>query len=481
MIGISTRIVAGILLSGLLLNGCAGYRSVENAAQRTKLPAPAKEFAMPVGVNAQTPVADWWQQLGDAQLNQLMQQALAHNHSIRVAQASLTEARALLRNSQWNRLPSVEADVSSTRHKTSEALTGVPSVTSETYQAGLEASWELDIFGRVENGVRYSRAQAEARLANLQAAQVSVAAELASAYISLRGNQYLLKVAEDNLANQQKTYELVSAFASVGRADQLDLARSQSQLELTRAGIPPLQAQINTALNRIGVLTAMPTAELKSQLAQAQDLPSVPMAIAVGDPVSLLQRRPDVRRAEQNLKASLADYNIQVADFYPSVSFSGNLGYAATEWDRLGESASETFSIMPRIHWAAFNLGRVKARVNAADARTQARVAEFEQQVLLALEETDNSLQQVGREQERRQRLQQAAQASVQAAGFARKKFEIGSSDFLSVLDAERTQLEVSAQLAQSDMQVLLSLIAVYRSLGGGWELAPQPVVASNP
>lgn len=480
MISASSKIFAGIILGSFLLSGCAGYRSVENAAQRAQLPAPG-EFVTPAGVNSQKPVAAWWSQLGDVQLDQLMQQALEHNHSIRIAQASLTEARALLRNSQWNRVPGVEADVSSTRHKSSEALTGLPSVTSETYQAGLEASWELDIFGRVENGVRFSRAQTGARLADLQAAQVSVAAELASAYISLRGNQYLLKVAEDNLANQQKTYELVNAFASVGRADQLDLARAQSQLELTRAGIPPLQAQVNVALNRIGVLVAKPTAELKNQLAQSQDLPSIPTTVAVGDPLGMLQRRPDVRRAEFNLKASLAEYNIQVADFYPRVSFSGNWGYAATKWDQLGESGSETFTLMPRIHWAAFNLGRVKARVDAADARTQARLAEFEQQVLLALEETDNALQQVGREQERRQRLQDAAQASVQAATFARKKFEIGSSDFLSVLDAERTQLEVSAQLAQSDMQVLLSFISVYRSLGGGWEFASQSQVAGNP
>lgn len=473
--------LTGIILGSLLLGGCAGYRSVENAAQGAQLPTPAAEFTEFSGISSQQPVADWWSQLGDAQLNQLINQALEHNHSIRIAQASLTEARALLRHSQWNRIPGLEADLSSTRYKSSEALTGFPSVTDETYHAGLEASWELDIFGRIENGVRFSRAQSGARLADLQAAEVSVTAELASAYVSLRGNQYLLKVAEDNLANQQKTYELVHAFAIVGRADELDLTRAQSQLELTRAGIPPLQAKINMALNRIGVLIAKPTAELKIQLAQVQDLPSVPVTVAVGNPLSLLQRRPDVRRAEFNLKASLAQYNIQVADFYPSITFSGNLGYAATDWDNLGEAISETYTLMPRIHWAAFNLGRVKARVDAADARAQARLAEFEQQMLVALEETDNALQQLGREQERRQRLLDAAQASVQAATFARKKFEIGSNDFLSVLDAERTQLEVSAQLAQSDMDVLLSLISVYRSLGGGWEFAAQPAIASNP
>lgn len=478
---IQIKLMMGLFLVSVLLNGCASYRSVDHAAEQAQLPTLAATFDLPVGINAQAPITDWWRELGDEQLNLLMQQTLEHNHSIRIAQASLLEARAFLRASQWERTPSVQADVLYQRQKSSEAITGAPSAISENYQAGLDASWELDIFGRVENGVKYSRANMEAQLADLHAAQVSIAAELASAYISLRGNQYLLKVAEDNLQNQHKNLELVNALVSVGRADQLDLARAQSQLEQTRASIPPLHAQINTAINRIGVLTAKPGVELKEQLVQVRGLPRMPVSVAVGDPISLLQRRPDVRRAEQNLKASLAEYNIQVANLYPSVSFSGSLGYAATDWNRLGEASSETFSLVPRIHWAAFDLGRVKARVDAADARTQARLAEFERQVMLALEESDNALQQVGREQERRELLQKAAFASAQAENFARKKFEIGSSDFLSVLDAERTHLEVSAQLAQSDMRLLLNLISVYKSLGGGWDLVAKPVVAANP
>ena len=165
-----------------------------------------------------------------------------------------------------------------------------------------------------------------------------------------------------------------------------------------------------------------------------------------------------------------------MADLYPRVTFSGGLGYLSTDWTRLGNSDTDTFSFSPRIQWAAFNLGRVDAQIDAADARTQARIAEFEQQVLVALEETDNALQNFSREEERRTGLQRALNASNQAADMANKKFEVGSSDFLTVLDAQRSQLVVSAELAQSDMQVLLNLVAVYKSLGGGWELAEQSV-----
>ncbi|HSC68215.1 MAG TPA: efflux transporter outer membrane subunit [Cellvibrio sp.] len=468
-----------LALLPLVISACSGFKSVEHARELANVPAAPAAFQLPQGVNEQQPVAAWWSQLNDAQLNQLIADALQQNHSVRIAQASLEESRALLRNSKLDRYPTVEAGVSGTRQKQSADIAGpVDSRISETYQAGFDASWELDIFGRVRNGVELSKAQLAAREANLQAAQVSIAAEVASAYISLRGNQYLLDVALRNVLNQQEALQLTQRFEEVGRGDQLDVARAESQLELTRSTIPGLHAQVNVALNRIGVLTGKPTAELKTALTQVKSLPEIPASFAVGNPADLLKRRPDIRRAEQALAGAVAEYNIRVADLYPSVTFIGGLGYSSTDWTSLGNSGTDTFSFSPRIQWAAFNLGRVNAQIDAADARTQARVAEFEQQVLGALEETDNALQNFSREEERRSGLQRALHASNQAEDIARKKFEVGSSDFLTVLDAQRSQLVVSAQLAQSDMQVLLNLVAVYKSLGGGWEFAEQAVAA---
>ncbi len=464
-----------------VISACHSFKSVEQSAQLAQVqPAPAT-FVLPAAATGQQPIAAWWAQLKDEQLNQLIASALQENHSIRIAQASLAESRALLRNSKLDRYPTVEANVNGVRQKQSADIVGAGDRISETYQAGFDASWELDIFGRVRNGVKLSRAQLAAREADLQAAQVSIAAEVASAYISLRGNQYLLDVALRNVLNQQETLALARRFSEVGRGDQLDVARAEAQLELTRAGVPALNAEINIALNRIGVLTGQPSAELKAALALVKSLPQVPASFAVGNPADLLKRRPDIRRAEQALAGAVAEYNIRVADLYPSVTFIGGLGYMSSDWTGLGDSNTETFLFSPRIQWAAFNLGRVNAQIEAADARTQARIAEFEQQVLGALAETDNALQGFLREEERRTSLQLALQASNQAAAIARKRFEVGSSDFLTVLDAERSQLSASAQLAQSDMQVLLNLIAVYKSLGGGWEFAAsRELVAGN-
>jgi multidrug efflux system outer membrane protein len=464
--------IFSVALLPLIIASCSTYKSVDGVRSTIASPETPAAFVLPQAATGQEPVAAWWAQFNDEQLNSLISSALTQNHSIRIAQASLNESRALLRNSKLARFPQIDADASGTRQKQSADVVGAnDGRISESYQAGFEASWELDLFGRVNNGVKLSRAQQEARVADLQAAQVSVSAEVVNAYILLRGNQYLLNVAQKNADNQQETLSLIHRFADVGRSDQLDVARAESQLELTRAALPSFEAQINVALNRIGVLTGKPTAELKNQLAVAKSLPSIPATFAVGNPADLLKRRPDIRRAEQAMVGAVAEYNIRVADLYPSITFTGGLGYLSTDWTRLGETNTDTFNFTPRIHWAAFNIGRANAQVNAADARTQERVAEFEQQLLLALEETDNTLQNYSHEEERRVRLQKAAQASYQAADFARRKFEIGSSDFLTVLDAQRSQLNVSAQLAQSDMQLLLNLVAVYKSLGGGWQV----------
>lgn len=460
-----------VALLPLAIAACSAFKSPDQVRASAHLPEPEVSFSLPDKATDATPVAQWWSQFNDAELNRLVTAALKHNHSVRIAAASVNESRAYLRESKLDRYPTVEAELSASRERQSADVVGAQgSRISETYRTGLDASWELDLFGRVRNGVRASQAQVAMSEADLHAAQVSVTAEVASAYVNLRGYQYLLDVAAQNVSIQQQTLKLTERYFEVGLEDELNVARAKSQLELTRARVPSIEAQINTALNRLGVLTGRRLPELKAQLAEPQPLPSLPATFAVGDPQALLKRRPDIYRAEQSLEKSVAQYNIRVADLYPSISITGGLGYLSHDWSRLGNSPTSTFLFAPQIHWAAFNLGRVNAEIDAADARTQARLAEFEQSVLLALEETDNSLQNYTREEQRRAGLQQAAKASAKAAELAGRKFELGNGDFLTVLDAQRSQLDVSAQLAQSDIQVLLNLIAVYKSLGGGWE-----------
>ena len=401
-----------------------------------------------------------------------MSRALDRNLDIAVAVANVRRSRALLRESGFNLFPVVQADGGYTWERQSEE-TGFP-VTErniETYDVGLSASWELDLFGRVSQQKKAAKATYQANIDELRGVYVSVASEVALAYMQLRGAQHRLNVAEQNLENQEETYELSKALVDGGSGSELDIARAEAQLELTRATIPPLEAQVKGIINRLSVLTGQSPDILDSWLEQEKSLPSVPPSIAVGDPAEMLHRRPDVKQAERLLAASVAQYNVQAADYFPRVSILGSLGFVATSFGDLFSGGALSAIVGPSISWAAFDLGRVDARVDAADAVTQARLAIYKRTVLQALEEVSTAMSDFSREEERRRRLTTAARASAKAAQLANQRYEAGMDSFLDVLDAERRLLETQDQLAISEIKVATDLIAIYRALGGGWQV----------
>ncbi len=251
------RVIKTVALTTLPLAiaACSTFKSPNDVRASADLSAAATSFTLPVAqdtaINEQQPIAQWWALFNDAPLNNLIENSLKYNHSIRIATASLAQSRAYLRNSQLDYLPTVEADVSAIRQRQSADVVGDSgSRISDSYIAGFDASWELDLFGRVRNGARASQAQVGASLADLHAAQVSIAAEVASTYINVRGNQYLRSIAQKDAGIWQQTLTLAKRFSEVGSGDQLNVARAQSQLALTRASIPALEAQINSGLNR---------------------------------------------------------------------------------------------------------------------------------------------------------------------------------------------------------------------------------------
>lgn len=452
----------------IMVSGCSQYQSIEQLQTEINEVQTPEKFS-DVEFSTGEPVAMWWTQLHDESLVKLIDQALVKNHSLAIAQASLSESQALLRVQQQDQWPQVQAQIAAQRQKTSADIrtAGAPAIT-ETYQGGFTAAWELDLFGSVVNQVKAAKATLAAREANLRAVRVSVSSEVAHAYLSLRGAQHQREVAKDNIVNLRKTLSMTQRLLDIGRGNQFDVSRAQTQLAITEASLPQLEFQISQALNRLSVLTGEYDESLRNQLAEVTALPSMPTLSNIGTPRELIRRRPDIEQAEQELIGAVARYNVSVADLYPRITFNGGFGYLSTDLDRLGETPTETFNIGPSIHWAAFDLGRVKANIRAADARAQAKLAEFEQRVLLALEETDNALQSFSREEQRRSKLFVALQASENSLSIAQKKYELGAENFLSVLDAERARLDVSAQLAQSETKVLQDLIAVYKSLSGG-------------
>lgn len=424
------------------------------------------------GFKAAEPVQQWWSRFEDEDLDSLISRALDHNLNIEVAIANVRKTRAQLREEGFELFPIVQAEGGYTWQRQSEE-SGVPITDRniETYEVGLSASWELDLFGRVSQQKKAAKATYQASFAELRGAYVSVASEVALAYMQLRGAQYRLNVAERNVKNQQDTYELSKALVENGSSSELDMARAQAQLELTRSTIPPLKAQIKEVINRLSVLTGQAPETLDSWLEQEEPLPSIPPSVAVGEPAQMLRRRPDIKQAERQLAASVAQYNVQAADYFPRVSILGSLGFVATTFGDLFSGGALSATVGPSVSWAAFDLGRVDARVDAADAETDGRLAVYKRTVLRALEEISTAMSDFSREEERRRRLTTAARASAEAAKLARQRYKAGIDNFLDVLDAERKLLEAQDQLAISDIKVATDLIEIYRALGGGWQV----------
>jgi NodT family efflux transporter outer membrane factor (OMF) lipoprotein len=440
-----------------------------------KEPAPATPVTFAnqdqSGVSTLEPERAWWSGFNDQTLNRLVELALAGNHDLRIAAARLREARALRLETQVDQFPVVTAGGAYTRARESKAVsppTGDRDI--DLVNAGFDASWELDFFGRVRRSVETRTAEVEAADATERDVMVSLLAEIARNYLELRGAQNQLEVARRNAENQRETLNLTFAVLEGGRGTELDTSRAQAQLNATLATIPPLETTIKAASYRLAVLTGQQPTALDNELSKPDSLPELPRMVSLGRPEDLLRRRPDIRIAERNLAAATARIGVATADLFPRVTFVGSIGLEATSFARLGSGGSDTFAFGPRIFWAAFDLGRVRARIQATDAQADAALAQYEQRVLTALEETENALVNFGRQQIRRDYLRESAQASEKATALARLRYQYGVADFLTVLDAERTLLQAQDQLAQSRTSTATALVAVYKALGGGWE-----------
>jgi multidrug efflux system outer membrane protein len=454
----------------LCLSGCAvgpNYRPPQTEVEPQFANVSAADYTV-----ADVP-AEFWTLFGESTLTRLIDLALAENKDLDQARANLRASRAARSLTGFDLFPTVTAGGSRLKIRESEhQLPGVPEDQREfdDVDAGFDASWELDIFGRVRRGVQAARAEEQAAVALLRDVQVTVTGEVARNYFVLRGLQDQLDVAVRNAENQRQTLGLTQARLDAGRGTELDTSRAQAQLQTTLSTIPPLRASIAATIYRLSVLTGQMPDALSGELSVPVAIPALPQLNAIGTPEALLRRRPDIRVAERRLASATARIGVAVGDLFPRVTFIGSVGYNAGSTSDFGNAGSETYTYGPSISWAALDLGRVRARINIAKAQTDAALAAYESTVLTALEETEGALVAYGYAQSRRQTLEQAAAASSKAANLARQRFEGGLADFLNVLDAERDALSAQDSLAQSRTQTATSLIAVYKALGGGWK-----------
>ncbi|QXI40604.1 efflux transporter outer membrane subunit [Pseudomonas xantholysinigenes] len=419
----------------------------------------------------------WWKQFDDPVLNQLVQASLDGNRDLRVAFARLKAARAIREDADNDQFPVVTSRASSDLGKGQIPGQTERRVNSERYDLGLDMAWELDLFGRIQRQIEASEAQEAAAEADLQQLQVSLIAELVDAYGQLRGAQLREKIALANLKTQQESRDITVTLRDTGVGNELDVVRADARLAGVEATVPQLQAEQVRAKNRIATLLGQRPDALTVDLAP-KALPAIAKALPVGDPGELLRRRPDIRSAERQLAAATANVGVATADLFPRVSLSGFLGFTAARGSQIGSSAANAWALGPSISWAAFDLGSVRARLRGAKADADGALANYEQQVLLALEESANAFSDYGKRQQRLLALMRQSDASRKAAELASIRYREGTVDYLVLLDAERERLSAEDAQAQGEVELYSGIVAIYKALGGGWQ--PEVVASSR-
>ncbi|MEM7610780.1 MAG: efflux transporter outer membrane subunit [Pseudomonadota bacterium] len=420
--------------------------------------------------------AQWWAAYGDPKLEQLVALAVAGNRDLRQATARVVEARAGSAAARGARLPALATDVSYTFFEQSiespqaaSALidAGIVPRDGEFYNASLQASWELDLFGGIRRSIEQADANALAALAQRDAVALQVIAETVNAYTDWQGFSQRVLVAQRNIDLQKETLGIIQGKVRLGLTRRLDEVRAIATLSQLEAQVPTLVAARDGARERIAVLVGKQSSALDLDVKGLSD--DALQDIAVGTKADLLRRRPDVRIAERLLAAATADQGVATAQFFPSLTLTGSGGFEAGDASNLASGAARTVGIVPFVRWPVFQGGRLRAALAAADARQQQALAAYEQAVLQAFADSEAAIAAYRGARETLVSLRRAGDAAREAESLANRLYRQGLSDYLTLLDSQRQLAEIDDSLIVAENQAMLAATRLYRSLGGGW------------
>jgi NodT family efflux transporter outer membrane factor (OMF) lipoprotein len=460
------RTLCAVLVAGAAASGCAAHLRVYDAPQAA-VPAAWTQTA-PVATESEGErLADWWNAFSDAQLSDLIARGVGASLDARTAVSRVREARASMRSVRSGARPQVDASASGRASQTGDAP-GASGV-NQSYGLGLDASWELDVFGAVRSATAGAAATVEARVEDLRDVLVSLAAEVALGYIDLRSFQQRLALAQSNVALQEETLELTRFRQQAGLGTDLEVQQALSNVESTRAQVALLEQQAAQAIHALSVLLAQPPGSLAGELGTAAPIPVAPIAIAAGVPADAIRRRPDVRSAERQLAAQFQQVNAARADLYPTFRLAGSIGLEALSIGRLVLPGSFAWSAGPSASTRLFNRDQLRQNVVIQSERQQQAVLTYESRVLGALQDVEDSLTALAQEQVRRDHLTAAASAAQQAAELSLQLYTAGLRDFRDVLDAQRSLLTLQDSMASSTSLVATDMVRLYKALGGGW------------
>jgi multidrug efflux system outer membrane protein len=466
----------------VLFAGCA----VGPDYQPPKASVSAQQWTSPLTggeTNGPADLATWWKNFGDTNLDSLVTMAVQSNLTFRIAEAHVREARAerdVVSGSFW---PSVGATGSYSRNR--YGFNNFPPLPPGTpldynlYNAGFDATWEIDIFGGTRRTVEAANAEIGAALYGQRDVLVSLLAEVARNYIGARGYQQRLTITLQNIQVQQDILNLTSNRFEIGLSSDLDVQQAMALLAATEAEVPSLKTGFDQFVHHLAVLLGQPPGALMNEMSVEKPIPLTPPAVPVGLPSDLLQRRPDVQKSESELAAATARIGAAKADLFPKFSLTGFAGVESISTGNLFDYASRYWSAGPTVQWEIFQAGSIRANVRVQNARQEQALDTYQQTVLVALEDAENAITAYAREQTRRKSLSQSVQADEQALELSTQLYDSGLADFLHVLDSERSLYAAQDALVQSDQAVSLNLVQLYKALGGGWKtVEDQPSLA---
>lgn len=415
-------------------------------------------------------LAHWWTRFQDPMLTSLVERALTSNLNLKQAEARIRQAQAA-RGIAFSGLGPTADLTGSFRRSRSPG--GPAALTSNNYQTGLEATWNLDVIGGARRNVEAADADLQAAVEARRDLQVALAAEVALNYIDVRAFEQRVTIARENLTTQQHSAELVRTRFRTGFVGALDVANAEAQVATTASQIATLEASARQAIYNLSVLLGQEPAALVEELSPARAIPAAPPPMPLGVPSDLLRRRPDVRQAEAQIHASTARIGVAEADLFPQVTISGSAGFQGTRASSWLDWANRFWAFGPTVSWQLFTTGRVLSNIALAQALEEQSLLTYRQTVLTALQQVENALVAGAKEEERRQALADAVAANRKAVALATQLYTQGQTDFLNVLQAQGALYVTEDALVQSTSAVSTNLVTLYQALGGGWDEEP--------
>jgi multidrug efflux system outer membrane protein len=470
----STKLIAGI--TAMALASCTVGPDYQKSTDEAQTAWSSR--TMDGLTDSSAAASSWWTSFNDGELNSLVQRAIKANLDLRVSEARLRQARAVRGMSVADFGPTVDTTASAARQlqsKNQPLIGSLPLPANfpfeyDVYNAGFDASWEIDLFGGKRRALEAATAEWQGATEARNDVMLSLLAELARNYVELRGGQRRREIAVRDSSLQAEAVSLTRARFQSGVTNELDVTRAAALLAGTEAAVPPLDTAVRKSMYAIAVLLDRHPGELVAELSPALPVPPVPPEIPIGLPSDLLRRRPDVRQAERQLAAETARIGVAEAEWFPKFSLTGDVGVESVNATKWFVPGSLFWSVGPSVQWRIFDFGRVRAEVQAQTAVQEAALATYEKVALIALQEAENAVMAYAREQNRHAALVVEVEQNRRSLAMADALYTKGRVNYLDVLDARRSLYQSDDELAVSDQAISVDLVTLYKALGGGWE-----------